>query len=447
MSTFNTTGLSLELAPPTSVPLSFFALAPIAIVAAGLLLLVEGMNALTAAAAMPTLALTHIATLGLLTSVMMGAIYQLTPVLGGAPVPWVRLGYFVCFNLALGATSLGWSLLTVSPELRRTLILIAITALFLALLIFVIQASIGLARSPAGGTAIQGMRGAIVALLLVGLMGVWMVHGFAGMSFPHPRLTWLQVHISLALLGWIGTLVMSASLKLIPMFYLAPELSPRVGRILLWVHGGSLLGTAIVPWLALFGLLDGMDPKGLATALVLPSLGVVWIAHPVWVLSALHRRRRRRVDPSKNYWVVAMVVAPAIVVVTVCNYLGTDLRWGLTFGWLAIWGWAGLVIHGMLTRIVPFLVWLRRYSAHVGLREVPSIRTLYPASMGKLGLALHTGSLVLGMGAIWTKHELVVRLTAVLLVCTGIHLAIGLLRTLRFGKVQPTQEPSSGKDV
>ncbi len=435
MSPFNTTGLALGLAPPTSVPLSFFALAPVAIVAAGLLLLVNGMDALTVAPAMPTVALTHIATLGLITSVTMGAIYQLTPVLGGAPVPCVRLGYFVCFGLSLGAVSLVWSLLSGSPELRRTLLLISISALSLALLIFVVQASIGLTRSSTGGTAIHGMRGALVALLLVGIMGVWMVHGFAGMSSPQPRLTWLQVHISLALLGWVGTLLMSVSLKLVPMFYLAPELPPRVGRVLLRIHGGSLLGTALVPWLAWLGLLEGVAPKGLATALVLPSMGIVWIAHPLWVLSALHRRRRRRVDPSKNYWAVAMVVAPAVVVVTVCNHLSTDHRWGITFGWLAIWGWAGLVIHGMLTRIVPFLVWLHRYSAHVGLREVPSIRALYPASTGKLGLAIHTSSLVMGLVAIWTRHEVVVKLTAVLLVCTGIHLARGLLGTLRFGAV------------
>ncbi len=432
MSTFNTMTLSLDLAPPVAVPLSFFVLAPVSIVAAGLLLLVQGTNALMVGSMPSTLALTHITTLGLLTSVMMGAVYQLTPVLGGAPVPRVRLGYFVCCSLALGVGTLVWSLLTVSPDLRRVLVLVAITALPAALLPFVVQASIGLARSPVGGTTILGMRGAIVALVIVGLMGVWMVHGFAGMNFPQPRLTWLQVHISLGLLGWIGTLLMSASLKLIPMFYLAPELPPRVGRVALWVHGGSLLGTALVPWL---GLLEGMDSRTLATILVLPSIGIVWLAHPIWVLFALRRRRRRRVDPSKNYWAVAMLVAPVVAVVTVLSYLSVEPRWSITFGWLALWGWAGLVVHGMLTRIVPFLVWLHRYSAHVGLKEVPSIRTLYPASTARVGLALHAGSLLLGVGAIWTGYEGVVKLTALLLVCTGIHLAIGLAGTLRFGKV------------
>lgn len=57
-------------------------------------------------------------------------------------------------------------------------------------------------------------------------------------------------------------------------------------------------------------------------------------------------------------------------------FLTKDPRWQVLFEWVAIWGWAGLIMQGMLSRIVPFLVWFHRFSARVGLEPVPSMRSM-----------------------------------------------------------------------
>jgi cbb3-type cytochrome oxidase subunit 1 len=72
-------GITLDLAPPLWVPLSFFLTAPIALAAAGALLLAKGAVAVTTGFAPVTLAIAHLGTLGFLTLVMMGALYQMTP--------------------------------------------------------------------------------------------------------------------------------------------------------------------------------------------------------------------------------------------------------------------------------------------------------------------------------------------------------------------------------
>jgi hypothetical protein len=97
-------GLQLSQAPPLSIPASFFLTAPVALVAAGILLMTLGSLALTTAWALPTLMLTHLGTLGFLSAVMLGALYQMTPVVAGSPVPGIRAAHAVHLCLVVPAS-------------------------------------------------------------------------------------------------------------------------------------------------------------------------------------------------------------------------------------------------------------------------------------------------------------------------------------------------------
>jgi hypothetical protein len=101
-----TDGLNLEQAPPLAIPTSFFLVAPFAAIAAGLLLLVHGEALLVTRFAGPTAALTHLGTLGFVGSVMLGALYQMIPVVAGAPVPFARAAHGVHVGLVAGVASL-----------------------------------------------------------------------------------------------------------------------------------------------------------------------------------------------------------------------------------------------------------------------------------------------------------------------------------------------------
>jgi len=85
-------GLSLEQAPPLSIPTFFFLLAPLFLGLAGVLLALQGSEILTSGWNLQTLGLTHLLTLGFLGMIMMGALFQMTPVVAGAPVPWKGRG-------------------------------------------------------------------------------------------------------------------------------------------------------------------------------------------------------------------------------------------------------------------------------------------------------------------------------------------------------------------
>src|SRR5690606_34746276 len=78
--------LSLNSSPPIIVPLRLLLSAPVFVLLAALLLLWSGPAALTSRWTAPTLALTHLFTLGALASAMAGAMMQIMPVATGISV-------------------------------------------------------------------------------------------------------------------------------------------------------------------------------------------------------------------------------------------------------------------------------------------------------------------------------------------------------------------------
>jgi len=417
-------GLRLEQAPPLAVPAAFFAVAPVAMAAAGLLLVGRGDGALASVWVPATTALTHLGTLGVLAMVMLGALYQMVPVVAGRPVPAARYAYAVLVPLVLGVVALVSGLLSGQGLLLHA----AVFCLGAALLVFVGQLGVALARPGSQDHSVNGMRLALSALVGVAVIGLVLARGRATGMLPASRLAWLQVHLTLGLLGWVGGLVSAVAWKVLPMFYLAPELSGRVRAGLLIALAAGLVGPVVAVPL-------GVSSPVILGLLATPAVAAVWLVQPVLLLRSLAARRRKRVDGSYHFWRASLALAPVTALLGAAAVLLHDGRWPLLFGWVAIWGHAGLVVHGMLTRIVPFLVWYHRFSAHIGAPNVPAMRELLPDRAVTLGLALHLSALIAGLLAIATGSALLARLAGLLLVGTGLSLAGSLFIVLKTPEV------------
>ena len=420
-------GLSLDQAPPLHQVMSFFIVAPLAVIAASGLI-IETPQALFLAPALPsTVALTHLGTLGVLAAVMLGAFYQLCPVLGGVRVPKPGLSYLVHAGLIVGLSSLVWGLTTGSTVALK----VSAHTLPLMFLTFLVPVGIALKKARPIHTII-GMRISLACVATAVLLGAWLALGYAGEPVPGTRRLWMQVHLSLGLLGWVGGLLMAVSWQLVPMFYLTPAIDSKLSAGSLWVLGLSISVTVLLLPLDGAGLLGSIDPGLIAALTLLPSVLVIWVVHPLSILHALKKRRRKRVDPSKNYWVAAMYTAPLVLLTALLTLWSSDPRWGLTFGWLAIWGWAGVAIHGMLTRIIPFLVWFHRFSHRIGKEPVPSVRKLYPAASATRELWMHEASVVLGVCAIWFRVPFMATIVGLVLLLTGGAMLLSMVRILRW---------------
>ena len=409
-------GLSTDQAPPMAAPFGFFFMAPVAMVAAGTLLLVDGSLPLVASGTPYSQALTHLGTLGLLGSVMLGALYQMTPVVAGAPVPATRLAHFVQGTFLLGTAALVVGL----RALHLPWLVAGGALLTLALVVFWFPVAVALVRAPTRSETVTGMRLALVGLALVAVVGVTLAGVRAGvvdgaaLGLSESWLSWRHAHLCLGLVAWVGALLTSVSHQVLPMFFLA-EPMPRWGRVGVLV--GLALSTVTLPLAPVLGF-------GVAWA-ALPGAVGIWAVHPVLGLRALRQRRRKRADPSLRFWMVGLATGPLVLL---AGGLAWQLggRWAGLFVWLAVWGWAGSVLHGMLYRIVPFLVWFHRFSALVGLEPVPPMRRLLPDARARAALWVHGLTTLAGVVAVLSSHPIAARLTGVGLAVTGVLLAVNL---------------------
>jgi len=414
-----TGSLQLEQAPPLWVPASAFLAAPLFVVAAGLLLAGFGGAALANPWAAPTLALTHLGTLGLLGMVMVGALYQMTPVVAGQPVPGIRLAALVVPLLILGVAGLVTGLLWSLP----VAVLAARACLGLGLLLFLVPVALAQLRATARDQTVPGMRLALSSLAVTGLLGLWMAAGHAGGAYPGDRAAFVRAHLALGLLGWVGGLIVAVSWQVLPMFFMAAEVPARWRRTVMVLIGLGAVGPALA-------LLLGL-PAWASALLASPAVLGAWLLHPALQLRALRARRRAKVDLCLRAWFVGLGTAPLVALAALAAVLSPDPRAGLLLGWLAIWGWAGLVVHGMLTRILPFLVWFHRFSPLVGKVRVPGMGSLLPERVARLALGAHGASVALGAVAILSGSDALARGTGGLVVVAGLGLGATLVGVLR----------------
>src|SRR5690554_4839484 len=108
--------LGFDNTPALQVPLPFFLNVPAFALLAGLLALWAGPEAFVSRWAPATLALTHLFTLGILGSAMLGAMMQILPVACNVPFPQaVPVSAVVHALLTTGTLALAWGFLSMRP--------------------------------------------------------------------------------------------------------------------------------------------------------------------------------------------------------------------------------------------------------------------------------------------------------------------------------------------
>ena len=414
----NTSGLSLEQAPPLSVPSAFFLTAPVAIVAAGVFLLVNGGATLDSMWSPLNAAAAHLLTVGFLLAVMMGALYQMVPVVAGIAVPAVRLAHLVHAGLVVGGSVLIWAQATAN----RLAFAISLSVLGLSLLLFLLPVAIALLRTPMKSDTVSGLRLAVGSLGLLAFIGVVMALRRAGGVYGGDWVSLRTTHVSIGFISWVGGLIAAVSWQVVPMFYLASEM-PRWSRLCSLLLLASSTVAAVAVWF--FG--------GNAIQVVYVSIGggaAVWLLHPITVWRAISQRRRRRKDPSLALWRLGLLCAPVAFATGLAAALTDGGNWPVLFGWLVLWGWAGAIMHGMLSRIVPFLVWFHRFSSLIGLVPVPAMRQLLPVRRIRVGFVLHALTLLLGCAAILLGGQLLARAAGAGVLMTGLVLGANLVKVM-----------------
>ncbi|MDR2638772.1 MAG: hypothetical protein LBC09_02920 [Helicobacteraceae bacterium] len=373
----NTGGLSLEQAPPFGAILRFFLAAPLFGVAAGALIAANGSTLLIDRFQPLSYALTHIVTIGLACMVMIGALFQMLPVVAGVRLPAANalsIGIFAA--LIIGVLALCFGFVQGEP------IGFALGggALFTALIVFAAIAIYKLYRVESENSAIWMIRLALIGLSVTVAFGAYLSLARYTQNITALTSALSNLHLGWGFIMWISMLIMGVARQVLPMFYVTPpypKICCQIGVPLLYF---TLI---IASFLALLSidLIYAVLVVKICAAAVLTMFGVI-------TLDRIYKRKRKVSDPSLCYWRFAMC---CLIASAPFLFIGGGKNEAI-LAILFIGGFALSLINAMIYKIIPFLSWF--HLSAITLNDIPMMSDFISKNAIYIQMIFHCASIV-----------------------------------------------------
>jgi hypothetical protein len=335
------------------------------------------------------LAVTHLVTLGWISSSILGSIYIVGPLAFRMPLPARRADF-----AAFGAFSVGvvgmvghfWMASPAGMAWSAGLVTMAFAQVAVRVLAGLRTAPVPLeARLPVGLAFLNLLGAAVLGVLL----GVNKVSPFLEVR----HLDAVFAHAHLAGLGWGTLMVMGAGYRMLPM--ILPAAMP---------HGFWVYASAVLVQVGVTGLVVGFlaGGRGLAAFALVAASGVgAFLSRVVWMLR--HRRpapaELRRPDWGTAHALQAMLYLLAAVALGVHLAFAPPSEAGLqvamAYGVAGLVGFLSQIVVGVEARMLPLFGWLWGFAdrGHAGLP--PSLHAAPVRPLQALVFGLWTAGLPL----------------------------------------------------
>ena len=331
--------------------------------------------------------ITHLFTLGWLTTTIFGALYQLLPVALGAPLRSVRVAHASFWTFAPGAGLFAAGVATSAPMLHHA----GIALVSVGIVLGVGNLALSLPRAPARDVTWWAVAMALAFLASTLVLGVVLLHNLHTGFLAAARLRVLATHLHVALVGWALMMMVGVSHRLLPMFLLSHGGDTRWTRrsLALLASGVALLSVGLTI----------RQPAAVWGGAAMLEAGVGCF---VWQALAFYRARvRRKIDVGMRYAGAALgfLVVSALLGAAVLARGGVGHP-RLAAAYVAVGLLGGIILYvaGFFYKIVPLLAWTVRYRDRMGTGTAPTVAQTFSARVAHVQLGLMT----LGVGLIAT---------------------------------------------
>jgi hypothetical protein len=319
---------------------------------------------------------THLFTLGWLTTTIFGALYQLLPVALGAPLRSVRAGHAAFLTFVPGVA------LFVTGVAMNVAVLHHVEIAFVAtgIVIAVSNVASSLPRARSRDITWVAVSVALSFLALTLVLGVVLLLNIDTGFLAEARVRVLTVHLHVALVGWALIMIAGVSNRLLPMFLLSHGADTR------WTKRAILLlGSGV---LALCAGLDTREPAVTWAAVLLLQGGVgcfIWQAH-----SFYRARVRRKIDVGMRFAGSALgfLMVSALLGAAVLARGIAHPQLATAYVMVGLLGGIVLYVVGFFYKIVPLLAWTVRYKDQMGKGTAPTVAATYSSRIAHVQLAL-----------------------------------------------------------
>jgi hypothetical protein len=353
---------------------------------------------------MAAVTLTHALTLGIMASFMLGALFQMLPVIAGVVIHspakkswWIQIPFILgtisllfAFNLPqyhhlywLASLLLGGSLLGISALMLKNLSAIEHHT-----------------------ASSRGMVFALISFTFVIILALYLASSLGGLAEGSYYTPIKTAHYSFGLFGWITLLIISISFQVIEMFYVTPPYPLPVSRYLTLVI--FLLLLSKVP-LALF------VPN--ATVAIDMLLALLFASFAILTLYRLSQRKRPLADATIWFWRMGMgSLIISMLFWLLHGFFPLVPIEGVSI--VAFVSFALSVVFAMFYKIIPFLTWFHLNAQ--GYFTAPMMHEVIHPKTAKKHFWIHLSLILTLIGSLFIGQMLILS---------------GLLTILSFGWV------------
>ena len=409
-------GLSTKNAPSPSIVLPHYIFGAISFLIATVLLLISSSGDFTHYMSPKLLSITHIMVLGWITMIIMGALYQLVPVVMEVRLHSEKIALitFIVFGLGVTFMSIAFWSFTFS---RSILLEIGGVLVLIAMILFafnILKSALKTQRKDIENTFVIT---SVFWLLITVIAGIIITFNFAFNFIHESHIQLLKMHAHIGVVGWFLLLVIGVASKLMPMFLIVHKL-PRT----------LLIYSFIFTNIGLIMLTTGYYYINHQWFLILSSgliiLGIFFFLR--FNLIAFRKRIRKNLDTGMKLSAAAFMMLGISVLFGLFSVITPDLftdiqnRIDITYGFLILFGFLTSLVLGQTYKTLPFIIWLHRYKSLVGKFTVPLPVELYSDRMANIHYYTYLVGMLFMIIGILSNNVLALKAGASCLLITAI---------------------------
>ena len=368
------------------------------------------------------LSITHIATLGFITMIIFGAMFQLVPVVLEVKLFSTILAEIQFWIYTFGVIGLVYKFSYFGSELSFTL-----PAILLNIAMFIFAFNIIASMIKVKNWNITGafLAAAIFWLIVTAIAGILLA-----VNLDHPyikinHLQYLKLHANVALIGWVTMVIMGVSFKLIPMFTLSHGYELTLAK---WAFALINFGLLGINW-----IMHYVD-TGIYNLIFGIAITVGLILYLIQIYIIFKKRVRRKLDIGLKFSAVSFsmlglstLLGFSFLFIEYENI--TNLT--LVYGFMIIVAYISTLIVGQMYKIVPFLVWYHKYSSKIGIEKVPILKEMFSEKLAELNLYLMLVGIIISVLSFLSQINILLLIGFVLLFISSVIFSFNMIKVFR----------------
>lgn len=383
--------IEINKAPEAYVVVPCYVTAALFFVLASILLGITGKEILGHYFQPKVLAIVHTLALGWGSMIILGAAYQLVPVIFGKKLFSPPMAFGSYLLLMMGSLLLIYCFWHFKTDhwmiIAGSLVCLSSYLYFLNLWMTIKDVSHGFELNLFFSfSAFWFCFTTTIGLLLA----INLYHGFLSKN----HLDILKLHAHAGIVGWFLQLILGAGAKMLPMFLLGKSNKTR------FLYAAVvLINLGLCAFLA-DGYLNSVGLNSLWSASLI-FLG--FISWAIYILDCIKNRARKKIDiPMKHALLsfICLLMAFAMLPIVVQTPAGNVIS---LYAFLIFMGWITGIVLGMTFKTLPFIIWNLKFKDLNGKEKIPMPKDMYTQQLLKGQFFLFIGNLLLSLLGISLK--------------------------------------------